>query len=373
MRSICNIAEFFLVSGTLSVFFCWNFYYLLRNRYDLNALNRGWYLMMQEFFMVYIYCQCGLNLVYLQSEIIIVCSSVGFLISDYAYTVTYMLFVYRIVLLNKIEFGQIGTKDYSKAMKRLNNLWNIKISFGITFTLSTPAIIAYFLICDENSILENLNTPFEKTYKSIFAQVCFAITVFEYCLYLALFIRVLFGKFRITLKIEIFLNLLIWLLYSTLRPISLSPFSKYSFYVPLRTICLNAIIIISLHIRTFIKGVPYPPLLLSSSIFIYEHQKLYEYFSCYVNKLEDKSYSFALKLGLYISMFKLDNKTELIEQIEMQCLELGIKGFSIEKIEEMEMYARDRVDQIYGKFTDSLEFEELVNDSAKNRSALMFL
>lgn len=323
--------------------------------------------------MVYIYCQCGLNLVYLQSEIVIVCSSVGFLISDYAYTVTYMLFVYRIVLLNKIEFGQMGTKDYSKAMKRLSNLWNIKISFGITFALSTPAIIAYFLICDENSILESLDTPFEMTYKSIFAQVCFAIYIFEYCLYLGLFIRVLFGKFRITLKTEIFLNLLIWLLYSTLRSISPSPFIKFSFYVPLRTICLNSIIIISLHARTFFKRVPDPPLLSSSSIFIYEHQKLYEHFSRYVNKLEDKSFSLALELGLYISMFKLDNKPELIEQIELQCLELGIKGFSLEKLEETEIYARDRVDQIYEEFTNSLEFEELVNDSVKNKNTLMFL
>lgn len=84
------------------------------------------------------------------SNIMIKTISCIYILSDHAYFITFILLVYRINILNKIEFGRLPSNKYSKYMSRLKNKWNIIISIVFTLVFGMPIVIIYLLRSDHD-------------------------------------------------------------------------------------------------------------------------------------------------------------------------------------------------------------------------------
>ncbi|OMJ74507.1 hypothetical protein SteCoe_25470 [Stentor coeruleus] len=349
-----NQSIFISTTILFGLFFSGNFYFYYINRYDLNALNRSRYLMINQLVFLVIHTHCCITLVYLDmpdmpKKII----SFIFLISHSGFFVVYFLFVYRIILLNDIEFGRLNSSQYSKILNKLSWKWNFKISSIYIITCSVVLVLLFDIFSDTNSVVKAVSFGNKKPSQLIFALIFFSVGYAEYLCFAYLFYKVLRGKFRFTLKIEVFLDLLIWTAYYTYRFVN-SEYDNYGFSMLLRNFSLCAILILTFTFRSRICKIPFPPVESFSLLFVFENKTIYDSFYEYLSNFKDHRAVKMLELGLYISMHKFKPKKKLEKAIGFACSNIqGLEGQRT-NIDEVEIIV---FDELYNSFKDFLSSE----------------
>ena len=336
-----NIAGNFL-------FYAWSFYFFCAHRYDLNVLYRGQHLILQETICALIHSGCSLILInstITQVDIII---SFIFLISHFALAVCYFLLIYRIYILHRLEFGKLHSDEYENISKRLSVWENLKKSLMYTVIASFPGLFIYGYYLKNKTILDYISVYETTGYGFAFAIYYLLIAYLEYFCYLFLFVLILKNKFRLTVKIEICLNLLIWTLYYSTRYI-ISTAEVYGFLIILRNFSLTLTLIISLTIRSHLNRVPDPTSACFNSMYIYEHKLLYKFIYQFLEHHEANEHLYCLEIGLYINMHKLEKKKHLLKTIQKLCKKIKLPEYNPENEEKIDLYISETLEVIYNE------------------------
>lgn len=296
--------------------------FLYANGYNLSVLNRGRYLLFQEILLISFHTECIYLIYYIPSEKTKLFFSIMFIISNAAFITTYFLFMYRLKTLNDIEFGKFPSGDYKRIYSRLGPKWNIKMTVISTMILCIPELIIY-LFSSQKPIIDLLDLNSNNKIDQAQSLYYFSLSIFEFLVltYVAYF--VLKGKFRLTVKIEVFINWLLWLSFYSYRYI-LSQEFIYVFLSPLRNFALLILMINSLWVRIQTTKVPCPPLFDMSHLFIYENKIVYKVFHEFLEDFIDQEYLKCLELGVYINMQLLEGNQRHLNAIEKICEELKI-------------------------------------------------
>lgn len=367
-----NFSTFISTTILFGLFFSGNFYYYYINRYDLNALNRSRYLMINQLVFLTIHTHCCITLVYLEmsheSKKII---SMIFLVSHSGFFVVYFLFVYRIILLNDIEFGRLSSIQYTKILKRLSWKWNLKVSIVYILICSAILILLFDMFSDTDSITKAVDFGSKDTSHLIFAIIFFIIGYTEYLCFAYLFFKVLRGKFRYTLKIEVLLDLLIWTAYYTYRYIN-SEDDNYGFSMLVRNFSLCIILILTFTFRSSVCRIPFPPIERFSLLFIFENKTIYDSFYEYLCNFKDHRAVKILELGLYIAMYKFKPRKKLEKAIKFACS--NIQGLEEQKttLDDVEIIVFDELYNSFNEFLNSDSFIELRLKSISVNRLLLF-
>ena len=348
---------------------CW--YFLYTYQYDLNSFYRGRYLLYQELIIVAIHTEASILLAYKTKRETNIIASYIFLISHSAFFITYFLFLYRMIILNKIEFGKIQTSEYPSIYKKLIASWNIKITIVFTVITSVPSLTILALFYPDDDILYDLRFNSKNPETDAFFYYYYSISFLEYVSYCYLFYYAFRERFRLTIKIDLFLNLLIWAVYySTITHIS-TPL-HYLIFLPLRNVSLQMIIIISFFIRSKFVKIPDPPIYHEPYIFLYEHRVFYTMFHEYLETLEDKIYRDCLELGLHICMYRFQKKEQHLILINKSCEALELPIFDNSQFINTEIFIRNKIESTFSDFFNSIFYERL-SDKLANHSRALYL
>lgn len=368
-----NDDEFIIMSLFISILFCLNMFYFIRNRYDLNALYRGQYLMLQETIVMYTETQCCFIIMYSDSVIVWKIVSNIYLVCHFSYFITYLLFVYRLILLNKVEFGNLDTASFLKVPNKLRQYKTAKFILFFTIICSIPSCFIYTYYSGNKSVFVFANKPENKNKALIdlFLFIYYFVMGSQFIAYTYLLLRVIHGKYRVTIKIEIICNYIVWALYFTCR-FSMTTSQVFKLLLPIRNICLNVIIIISFKIRSHFNKAPDPPALNIGSMFIYENKLLYDFFHKYLSSHEDKKYVSLLELGLYINMHMIKPKNKYYLAIQNLCSSHELPQYSLQTRNFIQMIIFNMIEYHYSDFFYSTYFKSLKQAMEKNRIVLWF-
>ena len=365
------VYELLISSIGYALFFtcCW--YFLYKYRYDLNSFYKGRYLLYQELIIVAIHTESSILLAYTTTREINTIASYMFLISHYAFFITYFLFLYRMIILNKIEFGKIQTSEYPSIYKKLIVSWNIKITIVFTVITSVPSLTLLALFYPDDDTLYDLR--FNSTNPETVAFICYfySIQLLEYLSYCYLLYYAFKERFRLTIKIDLFLNLLIWTAYNS-AVTQIHMHHHYSILLPLRNLSLQMIIIISFFIRSKFVRIPDPPLYNEPYIFLYEHRLFYTRLNEFLETLEDTTYRDCLELGMYISMYRFQRKEQHLILINNSCAKLELPLFDNALFINTEIFIKDKIESIFSDFFNS-DFYQSLSESLSYHSNALYL
>ena len=360
---------FFTLTFGFILFYIFSYYYLLKNRYDLNALYRSNYLMFQEFIVFGIWEQSIFFLAYYNSDILIEIMSCAYIITSNLFSVNYIILWYRLALLHKIEFGKIHSDQYLKWFTRLNSHWSLKLSWIISIIFSSSELFVYLNISHEKSksIIELLHNG-DGFVLNLTVRIIGLIEAMAslHCIWF-----VIMKKLRLTLKIEVFLVFVI----ATTNVISelvVEDSKAYSFLLILLGFSLNLILIISFTIRSNFSKIPDPPLVCFDSSFIYEHKLLYNHIYEFLQNLPDKHLLNSLELGIYINMYKEEKKESFLKIIKELCQRCDLPEYSFEFVDEIGEYIRTNNEYIFKCFCKS-DYYERFKKSLKIKRNNLFL
>ena len=360
--------ELIISSIGYAIFFSCCCYFLHTYRYDLNAFYKGRYLLYQELLIITINTETSIILSYRTTREINKIASYAFLISHSAFFITYFLFVYRMIILNKIEFGKFRSGEYEDMFKKLKSSWNIKITIIFTVVVSSPSL-TIFALYSNGHFLDCIKSSLTDPKLQAFYFYYYSIGFLEYFSYCYLFYYAIKEKFRLTIKIDLFMNLLIWSSYYT--SIFTAPvFEHYSICLPLRSISLQMTIIVSFLIRKKFIKIPDPPLYHEPYIFLYEHRMLYTALHSFLETIDDKKYLSYLELGLYISMYRFQHKHYHLISINNSCIALGLPQFDDIQFINTEIFIKNQIESIFSDFFSSKFYQKLSDKLIYHSKAL---
>lgn len=352
-----NSLNFLVPSAVSSLFSAFCIRFLIVNRYNLAIYNRGQYLLFQEIIVTTINTQISFCIGYATSEIDLRVLSYGFIVSHSAFFISYFLFMYRLITLNKIEFGKFQSLEYPKIYNRLTPIWNIKVTIITAFIISSPMIILFYF-SRKHSVLQLINLQSSDRQEQVFAIYYFTVAFCEFFFYISTCAYVLFGKFRLTVKIEIFTNVLLWIFYFSCR-FQMSGKISFIFLIPLRNFCILFLLIVSLTKRMHATKVPFPPLFGMSSMFLYENKIFYEQFYNFLENTHGEEFLKYLELGLYVNMYKFQGKQKYLKLIKSMCRDLEIE-FNKENFDEVLVEVTKKNESIFQAFEESGYYANLL-------------
>ena len=285
--------------------------------------------------------------------------------------ITYFLILYRAILLNTLEFGKCRSTDYPKIYARLKTWWNIKVTIIFTITVSIPYLLIFALYSSDDSAFEFFNIYSENTAVNVGTGYYYFIVCMECLCYCSLFCYTLQEIFRLTIRIDLFLNALIWAAYLSNRMIMPS-FINYSIYLPLRNFSLHMIIIISSRIRNRFVKIPDPPLYHEPYVFLYEHRLFYNSLHEFMETFEDKMYLDCLDLGLYINIYRFQGKNRYLRLVNELCKKHGLLEFNNMNFLDTEIFIKENIESIFPMFFNSVYYQQLSDTLSAHSKAIYF-
>ena len=352
------------------IFYAFCLYFLHKYRYDQNAFYKGRYLLYQEMVFSFIHTESSILISYQTTRNISIIASYAFIISHNAFYITYFLYLYRMIILNKIEFGKLHTSEYPKIHQNLKPSWSIKITIIFTLIISAPDVIIFALYSSQDVVYKFLTFESEDPKIQAYTYYNYTIIFLEYLSYCWLYYYSIRARFRLTIKIDLFLNLLIWGVYYSCR-FSVPLFINFSILLPLRNLCLNMSIIISFQIRNHFVKIPDPPIFFSDPyIFIYEHKMFYITLHEFLKTFDDKKYLDYLELGLYISMYRFQSQKHHLLLINTSCQRLGLPQFDDPLFIKTEICIKDSIEYIFADFFSSVYYGYLCAKLSAHSTAL---
>ena len=296
---------FFSLTFGLVLYFFFSYFYLIKNRYDLNALYRSHFLMFQECIIFGIWEQSIFFLTYYNSVFPVEIISCIYIISSAWFCISYLVILYRYILLNKIEFGELPSNQYFLSISRLNSMRHLKVSWIYSIITSSLQVFPYLYLSKGKyrSILDLLYSKDEPILNIIY----FIIGTIENFFYIRFTWIVIRNKFRLTIKIEVVLAFFI-IVSSNIAQLYIISSESYGFILILLGFSLNIVLLISFMIRSCLSKIPDPPLVCFDSSYIYEHKLLYQHIHEFLQKVHDKQLLNSLELGIYINMYKTEKK-----------------------------------------------------------------
>ena len=187
----------------------------------------------------------------------------------------------------------------------MNSNRHLKLSWLCSVILSFPEIFAYLYISygKKKSIIEVLYSNEEIILNIIFLGMI----IIQYGFFMHFSWIILTKRFRLTVKIEVFLIVSLTTCYLISISLAKNPESG-SFLLILLFFSLNEIQLFSFIIRSNLLKIPDPPLVCFNSAFIYEHKLFYQHIHGFAKGLPDTNLLDLLELGIYINMYKAEKR-----------------------------------------------------------------
>ena len=352
-------------------FFACSWYFLKKYQYDLNALYKGRYLLYQELIVSTVHTESSLLMCYPTSKDIRFAASCIFLISQATFFITYFLFLYRAILLNRLEFGTCESSDYPMIYAKLKKWWNIKVTIIFTLIESIPYVLIFVLYSPAEAQYEFFNLHSKNLVIKAGTYFYYSLSFLENICFCALFCYTLRLKFRLTIKIDLLLSILVWAAYIANR-VTQHSVVNYSIFLPFRNLSLHMIVIISSRIRHRFVAIPDPPLYHEPYYFLYEHRIFYNTLHEFLETFEEKQYLECLELGLYINMYKFQNKQRYLCFINTVCERNKLPKLNDANFIDTEVFVQTKIESIFPDFFNSVFYERL-SDALSTHSKAIYL
>ena len=189
--------------------------------------------------------------------------------------------------------------------------------------------------------------------------------------YFYLFVRVLIGKYRVSIKIEVFINFIVWIMFYTCR-FFFDLQMIYGFLLPIRSFCLTFILIVSINIRGHFAHSLDPPITYMHSMLVYENKILFEYFYKYIKSLGNEFNVNMLKLGLCMHIYSMKGREDILKHIKALCKQCHMGEFNDKNKEIILERIMDMIDLYFDNFCLSQYFRELEVAINKRKILLLF-
>ena len=325
--------EFLSLSISFWIFHLICLYYLVKHKYDLNSLYRGPILLIQEICFLAIRTQFALMVNYSNPSTLLTIGSCIYLFSTYGFYINNYFVLYRIILINKIEFGKFPSSILPKLLLRLKHYWSLKWVWILTPLSSMPAILLFlYLINSEDRKIFTPGNGYHNEYLAIVKIMSIVVDIIEFILFAFLISIGIKDQLRLTIRIETRLGFGIYIL-SQASLITAKSTQTYSFLVIIQNFCFAMLLMISIKTRSHLQRIPDPPIYCMTSEYIYEHKQLYFFIHDFLESVFAEDLLNSLELGMFIQIYRLEKKEYALKWINNLCIKCKLPLFNTDNEE----------------------------------------